>query len=191
MKSLNKQLGIPSQLQQTARMLMDQQMWCWGCDVRRSDGNLLSMYGADKRPSPNPRYRSAYTFKLEGQAVVNLWGWGLWIACPSLGSLFIERSRFKIYYTPEFIPIPDAWRKRDLPSIDFRGDGDELGYVRTLLIKALNWIGAYETWANTQVSSDYRERVLTKWPQKRCYKGSIPAEEMAEQWFKLSTCILN
>ncbi len=191
MQSLNKQLKIPKQLQQTARTLIDQQMWCWGCDVRRADGNLLSLYGAHKRPSPNPRYHSAYMFQLEEQAVINLWGWGLWLAHPQQGSLFIARSRFKIYYTPEFIAEPDAWRKSDLPSMGLIRDNDQLTHANDLLAKAMHWIGTYEAWVNTQVNSDYREQIITKWPQKRRHKNSVPATEMAEEWLKLSTSMMH
>lgn len=191
MKSLNKQLKISNQFQKAARMMIDQQMWCWGCDVRQAEKNLLSLYGADKRPSPNPRFHSAYVFQLEEQAIVNLWGWGLWISCPSLGSLFIARSHFKVYYTSVVIPTPDAWRKRDLPLMNFTGGIDELAHAHNLLTKALHWIGTYETWINTQFTLDYRERVLTKWPQKRRYKGGVPAPEMAKEWFKLSTSLMN
>lgn len=191
MKDLKKLLKIPNQSQQTARMLIDQQMWCWGCDVRRSDGNLLLMYGAEKRPSPNPRYHSGYVFHNNNETVVNLWGWGLWIACPQCGSLFIARSRFKVYYTSQFIPMPDAWCKRDLLSMDFTDDGDEITHAQSLLENALHWIGTYEAWLSTQVTSDYREHILAKWPQRKRHKGGIPAGEIAEQWFKLSTSMMN
>jgi len=191
MQSLNKQLNIPNQAQQTARMLIDQQMWCWGCDVRRDKGNLLALYGADKRPSPNPRYHSAYVFQLDDTTHINLWGWGLWIACPSLGSLFIARSRFKIHYTSEFIAAPDAWCKRDLPSLRVTKDSNEIANANILLAKAMYWIGSYEAWVTTQVSSDYREQILTKWPQRRKHKGGIPVATMADTWFQLSTSMLN
>jgi len=191
MKSLNKQLEIPNHSHQIARMLIDQQMWCWGCDVRRAEGNLLSLYGANKRPSPNPRYHSAYVFQLAEETIVNLWGWGLWIACPHRGSLFIARSRFKTSYTSEVILMPDAWRKRDLPLTELDLNNGDLEHARDLLATALHWIGDYEAWISTQVASDYRERVLANWPQKRRHKGGIPAPEIAEQWFKLSTSMMN
>lgn len=60
-----KSIKLPPKVQHTANALMEQQMWCWGCDVRRADGNLLMLYGAEKRPSPEPRFHSAYTFYLE------------------------------------------------------------------------------------------------------------------------------
>ncbi len=189
MRNLKKQVKMPNHSQQIARMLIDQQMWCWGCDVRRIAGNLLLLYGAKKRPSPNPRYHSAYVFQIEGEALVNLWGWGLWIACPHRGSLFIGRSRFQVCYTRDAVLMPDAWCKRDLPLTTSEPDNDDLEYAHDLLATALHWIGSYEDWLSTQVASDYREHILAKWPQRRRYKGGIPAAEMAERWFELSTCL--
>ena len=130
MRDMKKQLKIPNHATQTAKMLIDQQMWCWGCDVKRAGGNLLSLHGADKRPSPNPRYNSAYVFQLDEKTVLNLWGWGLWIACPRRGSLFIGRSRFHVCYIRDVIPIPNAWRKRDLPLTELTLDSNDLANAR-------------------------------------------------------------
>jgi len=191
MANRKKQFKLPNRSQKTARMLIDQQMWCWGCDVRRAEGDLLLQYGAVKRPSPNPRYHGAYCYRLEGDAIINLWGWGLWIACPQRGSLLLSRSRFKIQYTSEFIPMPEAWCKRDLPPTKPNIDDSEFVHVHHLLTTALHWVGTYETWLNSQVAPDYREHVLTKWPQRKRYKGGIPATEMADSWFDLSNRMLN
>lgn len=191
MQELKIRLKIPNHFQHTARMLIDQQMWCWGCDVRRTDGNLLLLYGAKRRPSPKPRYTSAYVFQIEGGAVVNLWGWGLWISCPHRGSLFISRSRFHVRYTHDAVLMPDAWCERDLPLTELALDADNLVHARELLVTALHWIGEYEMWLSAQIASDYRDRILAKWPQRKRYKGGIPATNMAACWFELSTCMVN
>ncbi len=191
MKNLKKQLNIPNQSWQIARMLIDQQMWCWGCDVRRSDGNLLLSYGAIKRPSPNPRYNSAYSFQLAEETVLNLWGWGLWIACPKYGSLFLGRSGLQMSYMREVVLIPDVWCKQDLQLSNLMMDENDLAHAHHLLATAMQWIGNYETWLSTQVRSDYRENILAKWTQRKRYKGGIPASEMAESWFNLSTVMMN
>lgn len=43
---------IPTNIRLIAATSLDQQMWCWGCDVRRTQGNLMLAYGAQKRPAP-------------------------------------------------------------------------------------------------------------------------------------------
>lgn len=106
---------IPADIRRAAIPLLDQQMWCWGYDVRRTKGNLLLACGAEKRPSPDDRYHSAYAFAAGNCAVLNLWGWGIWLAHSEWGSLFVSRSRCRVRYSSEVIRMPDAWRARDLP----------------------------------------------------------------------------
>jgi len=187
---LNGTVRIPIDIQRIAIPLLDQQMWCWGCDVRRSAGNLLLAYGAEKRPSPDARYHSAYTFQVDGQAVMNLWGWGVWIAHLNWGSLFIGRSRFCVRYSPQVIPMPNAWRERDLPPMVGIQDETETGCASALLASALNWIGRYERWLCGQVDADYRAQTIDKWPQRRRYKGGIPAAEMPKRWLELAERVL-
>lgn len=169
--------------------LLDQQMWCWGCDVRRTQGNLLLAYGAEKRPSPAARYHSAYTFVADHHAVLNLWGWGIWFAHTPWGSLFISRSRCRVRYGSEVIRIPDAWCEHDLPTMTGVRDDIEAAYAADLLAAILNWIGGYERWLCSQVEPDYRERILQQWPQRTRYKGGIPAVEMSAHWFELAAKI--
>ena len=190
MNDLKKQLNISNHAQQTARMLIDQQMWCWGCDVRWTHGNFLLLYGAQKRPSPNPRFHSAYSFRIGEEIVLNLWGWGLWIASPHRGSLFVARSRFHVCYMRDTTLMPDAWCRRDLPLKKLEPADDDLANARNLLGAALHWTGTYEAWLNEQVPHDYRERVLAQWPRRRQNRGGIPAAEMAENWFGLSKHVL-
>jgi hypothetical protein len=165
-------------------------MWCWGCDVRRTQGNLLLAYGAEKRPAPDPRRASAYTLRLDAGSRLTLWGWGLWFARPRWGSLFISRSHFRTHYDPAVILTPQAWRARDLPPLSGTRDETEAGYASNLLAAALNWIGCYERWLCGQVEADYRERVLEKWPQRKQHKGGIPAAEMPTRWFELAEQIV-
>lgn len=147
--------------------------------MRRSQGNLLVTYGAKKRPPSNDRYHSAYTFQINDCAVLNLWGWGIWLAYSQYGSLFISRSRFRSRYSREVIPMPDAWRARDLPSMSGTRNEAETKHADHLLAMAMNWVGCYEHWLCGQVGPDYRECVVDKWPQRKRHKGNIPAAEMS------------
>src|SRR5687768_12975270 len=47
---------LPKALEKQGEALLEQQMWCWGCDVRRQEGNLLLAYGCERRASPDSRY---------------------------------------------------------------------------------------------------------------------------------------
>ncbi len=183
-------IPIPTDIQRAAIPLLDQQMWCWGCDVRRAQGNLLLAYGAEKRPAPDARFHSAYTFQTDQDAVLNLWGWGIWFAHPQWGSLFVDRSRFRVRYSPEVILRPNAWRARDLPPMTGGHSEIEAGYADNLLAATLNWIGHYERWLSSQVEPDYREHILENWPKRKRYKGGIPAAAMPVSWFELAEQIV-
>lgn len=182
---------IPSKYQRTAVALIDQQMWCWGCDVRRTEGNLLLIYGAEKRPSPQPGYHSAYTFHLQNNTVLNLWGWGIWIARTGLGSLLISRSQFRVRYTNDVYFKPDAWRERHLPLTSNTKCTEERQKAFDLLFSAMHWAGTYESWLQTQVKLDYREQAIAAWPQRKHYRGGIPVAQMPVRWFELAGCILS
>ncbi len=183
-------IRLTTSLQRTAVPLLDQQMWCWGYDVRRTQGNLLVAYGAEKRPAPDKRYHSAYRFVADNCVVLNLWSWGIWLSHPQWGSLFVSRSRFRVIYSSEIIQIPDAWRARDLPPMTGAHDETEADNAANLLATAQNWIGGYEYWLCSQVEPDYREQILEKWPKRKQYKGGIPAAEMSTSWFELAQQIV-
>jgi hypothetical protein len=56
--------------------LLHQQCWCWGCDIKRSDGNLLGRYGARRVP-PETRRRdcsTAYHVVCGDDTRIALWG---------------------------------------------------------------------------------------------------------------------
>jgi hypothetical protein len=180
---------IPANMRRSAIPLIDQQMWCWGCDARRAEGNLLMVYGAEKRPSPSTRYHSAYMFQASNAAVLTLWSWGIWVSHPDWGSLFVSRSRFRVRYTSEVIQTPDAWRSRDLPYMSGARDETEARYADILLATALEWMGNYEQWLCNHMGPEYRERIVDNWPQRKQHKGGIPAAEMSTYWFDLSTRI--
>ncbi|MCS7071280.1 MAG: hypothetical protein NZM00_07225, partial [Anaerolinea sp.] len=108
-------LYLPDELLRLGPALIDAQMWCLGCDVRHPAGNLLCAYGLERRPSPDPRFHSAYMQVGADGWAITLWGWGIWTAAPDHGSLFISRDRLRLAWTPRAEPVPQAWTADDLP----------------------------------------------------------------------------
>jgi hypothetical protein len=161
-------------------------MWCWGCDIRRQEGNLLLAYGCERRGSPDPRYHSAYIYSLCADCTLTLWGWGVWIAREGLGSLFLSRSRFRVSYIPQVHRYPQAWQADDLPSGKSPCDPAAQTSTHCLLIEAMDWIGGYEHWLACHTESHYREAAIAAWPQRRRYRGGTPAADLAQTWLNLS-----
>jgi len=179
-------IKLPPDLKLRAAALLDQQMWCWGCDVRRSEGNLLLAYGAEKRPSPEPRLPSAYSFSLSEGAALNLWGWGIWIARQGCGSVFVGRAGFRVRCAAQAELLPQAWRECDLPATRAAHTVGELRAVCSLLSEVCEWISAYETWLAAQFEPSYREQTIAAWPERKRHRGGVSAVEMAASWIALS-----
>lgn len=176
---------LPAALLRLGPALIDEQMWCLGCDVRYPGGNLLHTCGLERRPSPEPRFRSAYTTVDDAGRAITLWGWGIWTAMPDRGSLFISRDRLRLAWTPRYEPAPQAWTVDDLPLPATNCPGDEAS-VQALLRHALLWIADYEDWLRQHIGQDYRARTIEAWPQRRRYQGGIPADDLANTWRTLA-----
>jgi hypothetical protein len=179
---------LPNSISKIGIGLIDQQMWCWGCDVRRAEGNLLIEYGFTKRPSPEPRYHSAYTlYGVIPDGALTLWGWGLWIAAPERGSLFISRDRFRVRWIPQTDLAPSAWQECDLP----RGSTDiRLTDALYLCRAACLWIAGCERWIGACCEPNYRIRTIDAWPQKRHFKRDVSNETPAEQWEAIADSLI-
>ncbi len=180
---------LPKAVERQGEALLEQQMWCWGCDVRRQEGNLLLTYGCERYPSPDPRFHSAYASTLCADCVLTLWGWGIWIAREGTGSIFLSRSRFRVSYTPEVHLHPQAWQSGDLPSAKRPCDPVAQMNTRCLLAKTITWIGDYEHWLACHTEPAYRETVLAAWPQRRRYRGGTAGSAMTTAWNTLAELV--
>jgi len=170
-----------SNIYRLGEALLDQQMWCWGCDVRYETGNLLLAYGFEQRRSPNPRFHSAYTYALCPECALTLWGWGVWIAAHDHGSLFINRDGFRLRWSSHTDLIPQAWQARDLP-LTCDPIGNHHGSAMHLLTEAVTWIAGYERWLHAYTDATYREQVVAAWPQRRHHKGGVSAGGRSGTW---------
>jgi len=164
-------------------------MWCWGCDVRRQEGNLLLAYGCERYPSPDPRFHSAYTSTLCADCVLTLWGWGVWIAREGTGSIFLSRSRFRVSFTPDVHLYPQAWQPDNLPSAKSPRDPTAQTNTCCLLAEAMTWIGEYEQWLACNTEPRYREAAIAAWPQRRRYHGGTVSSAMTTTWKTLAEFI--
>lgn len=171
---------------QRCEALFDQQMWCWGCDVRREAGNLLLAYGMEKWPSPVPRLRSAYTMPLDAESAITLWGWGVWTAAQGHGSIFISRAHFAVRYRSSAELRPAAWCEAQLPAFETPISEEQHPHIIHLLGKTFDWIADYERWLQETVGTDYREQATAVWPQRKRYRGGVPVNEITGAWDRLA-----
>lgn len=176
---------IPPAARAEAARLIDQQMWCWGCDVRRAGGNLLLAYGMMRHPSPDPRFHSAYIALCEDCALT-LWGWGIWVASAE-GALFIDRARFRAGWRAEGPRIPEAWSPVDLPPTAPPADSAQADHARDLLARALAWISDYERWVLATLGDSYRAEALAAWPGRR--RGNNGESALPGAWDALRAAL--
>ncbi|MBM4259907.1 MAG: hypothetical protein FJ145_00525 [Deltaproteobacteria bacterium] len=159
------------------KLLFDQQIWCWGCDVENPHGNLLLRYGFKRRRPPKGRDGcSQYSLALE-RGEIRLWGWGVLCRLGGRG-IFLRRYRFFPQLRPParlramvFLPNQVA------PLCDPVSEPEQKA-ARARLAELCWWIAGYERWIARNCGSDYRKTALDKWHKPL---GAY-AHEMAQTW---------
>ncbi|MEG9431582.1 hypothetical protein [Terriglobus sp. ADX1] len=150
--------------------LLHQQCWLWGCDIRRSEGNLLRAYGFARQADPEGKRSTQYTLGLEDGSIVRLWGSGLYFGDQEEG-VFLNRFAFE----PRLVRFTQDWqdpaRLKEAPRyLDFQR-----------LSAACAWVGAYEAWTLLQLGKAYRRVCLSSGPDP-----AQEAEGIAAGWRQLA-----
>lgn len=150
--------------------LLHQQCWLWGCDIRRSEANLLLAYGFVRQADPEGKRSTQYTLRLEDGSIVRLWGSGLYFGDAEEG-VFLNRFAFE----PRLVRFTEDWqdpaRLKEAPRyLDFQ-----------CLSAVCNWIAVYETWALLQHGEAYRRICLSSGPDP-----TQEAERIATAWRQLA-----
>lgn len=156
--------------------LFDQQLWCWGRDVARPDGNVLLDLGMCRHRSPGGG-SSLYTAAVAGGGAVWLWGFGVLYTEPGAGGVFVRRYDF----APRLTPAESALGVHDpdrLPGLTRPVSESQQAAVRRLLPPLAGWVARYEHWVAEALGTGYRERCLAA----RSKSPVVPARNMATAW---------
>ena len=179
-------LVLPGELRRWGQAMMHQQCWCWGQDIRRSEGNLLLHQGFSRaRPPENHKGSACYEKRLDQQRQVALWGFGMCLGYADHGSVFLSRFAF----APRFCARREigraVWKPDQLD--DFRAPRtlDECRASLILLGHALRWLGDYERKVLDEQGQDYRCDTLKQWSHAVLTPLEVPGE-----WVRLSTWCL-
>ena len=166
-------LSIPGPTRRLGTNLLDQQLWLFGCDIRRDEGNLLLDYGFTRtRASEGVKASSQYQ-----KDNVFLWGFGIHYAIGAGEGLFLQRYQFR----PMLAATPDAdWHAQ--AGSRMLETSDDCQLIRQHLPDLLRWMATYEAWILDAVGSSYRQRCLAAWP-KRCVTD---ADEIPVAWQNLA-----
>jgi hypothetical protein len=136
-------------------VLLNQQCWVWGQDIRRPEGNLLLEHGFERlRPTAGESGSSQYTLQGSGASCapfqVRLWGFGMYFGVEQ--GIFINRFEF----VPRVAELADLWQAQQMTQL---ARAKEL----SLLPLALRWIACYEQWVFDTQGACYRSACLHTW----------------------------
>jgi hypothetical protein len=168
--------------QEAGAILFDQQMWCWGRDIRRPEGNALLLYGLERdAPPPESRLGPVYHLSPAPGARLILAGFGLFYSRAGLGALYLARQRFSpCLLRRAAFPAP-CWKVHAVPPHRPPETAREWERARLLMSQALSWTAAYEEWVWREIGPDHRRRCVADW-----FKQTVPAETMAAEWRALA-----
>ena len=168
--------------------LFSQQIWCWGRDILRPEGNWLIEIGFDRIEPPEDRKECSSVYSLElpqGRCIV-LRGFGVFYGDLYHGGVFLPRYDFRPKYTPQATLESPPWSDADLPSLNPPTDSTQASCV-ILTSDLIEWIRAYEMNIVEMLGADYRRATLLDWENGK--RLTIPAEEMASAWQQLGVSV--
>ena len=165
--------------------LLSQQLWCWGQDILRPQGNWLIELGFNRMPPPIERQdcASVYSLPLSAGKRIVLRGFGLFFGDDAKGGVFLERYAFQPQFTNQSRLTFDSWSCQDIPALR-RPEGSDRSVCRLMMMELIDWIIGYEMLVMVRLGMDYRRETLLSWNNGR--RWFLPAEQMMSQWRKLS-----
>lgn len=166
-----------------ATALLDQQLWCWGQDIKHAEGNLLLRHGfARLEPPEEHRCSSLYRLCSPMGSRVMLRGFGVFYGEDGTGGVFVRREHFSPMLTARDDLLTPPWWPEDLPALRFP-DAGEVPKWRYLSCTLLRWIRFYESWIEKTVGLAYRSGTLERWESSG--RPVVPAVRVQDSWTRL------
>ena len=168
--------------------LLSQQLWCWGRDILRPEGNWLLEIGFDRIAPPADREScsSVYTLELPQGRCVVLRGFGAFYGARQRGGVFLPRYEFRPKYTTHATLECPPWTEADLPKLSAPTDSQR-DACASLTLDLIDWIRSYEVTIVERLGIEYRRSTLLPWDDGQ--RPIMPAEEMAHAWRLLGVAI--
>ena len=164
--------------------LLSQQIWCWGQDILRPEGNWLLEVGLERTEPPAERSDcpSLYTLSMSGGRRIVLRGFGVFYGDPRHGCVYLPRYKFQPCYTTIATLDQPLWSPDDLPSMN-QPDQSTRPICIAMVMDLIDWIWRYEANTVAHLGVDYRRSTLLAWDDGR--RPCIPAEDFAAAWHEL------
>ena len=164
--------------------LLSQQIWCWGRDILREEGNWLIEQGFEliKAPVEQEDAKNIYSLYIAEGRRVMLRGFGVVYTDDRYGSIFVPRYELIPKYAPssELKTLP--WSADDL--LEFSPPiGVEKQYCSAMLAELIDWIITFERDLLTNLGTEYRLTTLDSWDNGE--RRVFPAQNTISEWEKL------
>ena len=151
----------------------DYQMWCFGCDIKRKEGNLLLDFGFRKEfPAAIELGSSRYSLHIEECGCLYLWGFAALLLC-SADCLCLKRYEKSPRYGNSNSSPFVCWRPNDLPQLSFPKDHNQCDRATELLSRIAQLFLSYEEYVLKVTPPSYRKRCLVSKP-----KGTVPLRKL-------------
>jgi len=159
------------------------QMWCFGCDIRRSSGNLLVEYGFTKaRCSGKYTGSSRYSKNIDSNNALHLWGFAMLIGNQDEMLLMKRHQRLPVYsnkvQTACLIDQGLPLNPKILPKFRTLDHESERISAQNFFRLWITTLKDYENFVESRTSKKYRQECLKLEPQQ---KGKRPSS-MLEIW---------
>ena len=162
-------------------VLLHQQLWFFGNDIKIPNKNLLVNYGFDQvRP---PKYISGSTNYVcrTGEATLVLWGFGVFLSERNNQGVYIGRYNFyPRLIKDELLNFPIC-APSNLSEMKYPESVEEWEYCFRLISEFFEWIASYELWVNWIMGGSYRKTCLKDWDQ-----SIVSGDEMSWAWNKVA-----
>lgn len=162
--------------------LLDQQLWCFGQDIRRNEGNLLCQLGMCRiRPPRTGAQSTLYQARIRGAASLSLWGFGVLLADTSGNALWIKRYTFNplLLEAQPSVPVHTA---RELGTMRRPVSRTDMAVAGALVRDLAEWMATYEHWVAENLGARYRQESLLGKPTAPV----VRATEMAKAWERVA-----
>lgn len=170
--------------------LFSQQIWCWGRDILREEGNWLIQQGFDgiDAPAEKAGCKNIYTLSLSKSQSVILRGFGALFTDHNYGTIFLPRYDFRPKYTRDTeLEIP-PWEFGDLSEFKLPS-ASERKYCSSMLIQLVEWIIEYEKDIQDKLGTGYRASTLREWDNGE--RVVIAAKDIIGEWLKIKDELKN
>jgi hypothetical protein len=161
--------------------LFDVQMWCFGCDIRRPEGNLLMASGFARQRSEQVVGSSRYVATIGDRYEINLWGFAA-IVREGGSAVGMRRHGHMPLYSSAASDLPVLHRPHDLPRFTIPKDPAESARGLILLRVMAQALARYEQFVEQNSAATYRARCKRLYRSQRDFR----AKSLASAWNELA-----